>query len=41
MGSSQNLVTLPEYYAATNTYWVDPATGGVLDSTSNTEAVPA
>ena len=36
VGSSQNLVTLPEYYAATNTYWVDPATGGVLD-TSQTQ----
>jgi hypothetical protein len=35
IGSSQNLVTLPEYYAATNTYWVDPRTGGVLDSNSN------
>jgi DUF3068 family protein len=34
VGSSQNLVTLPEYYAATNTYWVDPRTGGVLDSNS-------
>ena len=29
-------MTLPEYYAATNTYWVDPATGGVLD-TSQTQ----
>jgi hypothetical protein len=37
VGSSQNLVTLPEYYAATNTYWVDPRTGGVLDSTSNSK----
>ena len=37
VGSSQNLVTLPEYYAATNTYWVDPGTGGVLDSTSYTK----
>jgi hypothetical protein len=34
IGSSQNLVTLPEYYVAANTYWVDPQTGGVLDSTS-------
>ena len=33
IGSSQSLVTLPEYYAATNTYWVDPRTGGVLDTT--------
>jgi len=37
IGSSQNLVTLPEYYAATNTYWVDPRTGGVLDSNSNSK----
>ena len=37
IGSSQNLVTLPEYYVATNTYWVDPATGGVLDSTAYTK----
>jgi len=37
VGSSQNLVTLPEYYAATNTYLVDPRTGGVLDSTSNSK----
>ena len=34
VGGSQNLVTLPEYYAATSTYWVDPKTGGVLDSTA-------
>jgi hypothetical protein len=34
IGSSQNLVTLPEYYVTTTTYWVDPQTGGVLDSTS-------
>ena len=37
IGSSQNLVTLPEYYAATNTYWVDPQTGGVLNSNSNSK----
>jgi hypothetical protein len=36
IGSSQETVTLPEYYAATNTYWVDPTTGGVLD-TSQTQ----
>jgi hypothetical protein len=34
IGSSQNLVTLPEYYTTITTYWVDPQTGGVLDSTS-------
>jgi hypothetical protein len=37
VGSSQNLVALPEYYAATNTYWVDPRTGGVLDSNSDSD----
>jgi Porin PorA len=37
VGSSQNLVTLPEYYTATSTYWVDPRTGGVLDSTSDSK----
>ena len=37
VGSSQDLVTLPEYYAATNTYWVDPRTGGILDSNSNSK----
>jgi hypothetical protein len=37
IGSSQDLVTLPEYYTATNTYWVDPRTGGVLDSNSNSK----
>ena len=33
VGSTQQTVNLPEYYAATNTYWVDPRTGGVLDTT--------
>jgi hypothetical protein len=28
---SQSLVTLPEYYTATITYWVDPLTGAQLD----------
>ena len=37
VGSSQNLVTLPEYYTATSTYWVDPRTGGVLDSNANSK----
>ena len=37
VGGSQNLVTLPEYYTATNTYWVDPRTGGVLDSNSDSK----
>jgi Porin PorA len=31
----QPLVTLPEYYAATNTFWVDPATGAQLDVHEN------
>jgi Porin PorA len=35
VGLKQPLVTLPEYYTATNTYWVDPETGGVLDTTQN------
>ena len=35
VGIKQPMVTLPEYYTATNTYWVDPATGGVLDTTQN------
>jgi hypothetical protein len=25
------VVSLPEYYTATNTFWVDPLTGGLLD----------
>jgi hypothetical protein len=28
---SQQSVTLPEYYTATNTYWVDPVTGAQLN----------
>jgi hypothetical protein len=35
VGIKQRMVTLPQYYAATNTYWVDPATGGVLDTNQN------
>jgi hypothetical protein len=35
VGMTQSMVTLPVYYAATNTYWVDPETGGVLDTTQN------
>jgi Porin PorA len=30
VGASQASVTLPEYYAATNTDWVDPLTGAIL-----------
>jgi hypothetical protein len=33
VGSTQQTVTLPQLYAATNTYWVDPRTGGVLNTT--------
>jgi hypothetical protein len=35
VGSSQKQVRLYQYYAATNTSWVDPRTGGVLDTTQN------
>jgi hypothetical protein len=35
VGSSQSTVTLPEIYTATNTYWVDPQTGGVVFTTQN------
>jgi len=35
--STTALMTVPEYYTATNTYWVDPATGGVLDTTQDQE----
>jgi len=35
VGFKQSMVTLPMMYAATNTYWVDPSTGGVLDTTQN------
>lgn len=31
----QGSVTLPEYYMATNTYWVDPVTGTVLAVSKN------
>jgi Porin PorA len=32
VGSTQQTVTLPQIYVAKNTYWVDPRTGGVLDT---------
>jgi hypothetical protein len=32
---SQPSVTLPEYYQATNTYWVDPVSGAPVDSEQN------
>jgi len=31
----QPLVTLPEYYETTNTFWVDPLTGGPLSAEQN------
>jgi hypothetical protein len=31
----QATVTLPEYLTATNTYWVDPVTGAVIDATQD------
>jgi len=33
VGSTKQTLTLPQLYAATNTYWVDPRTGGVLNTT--------
>ena len=33
VGSPERTVTLPQFYAATNPYWVDPRTGGVLNTT--------
>ena len=35
VGLKQSLVTLPEYYTAINTYWVDPETGAPLYTTQN------
>jgi hypothetical protein len=35
VGLKQSLVTLPEYYTATNTYWIDPHTGAPVDTTQN------
>jgi Porin PorA len=32
---NQSLVTLPEYYTGTNTFWVDPVTGAQLDTRQN------
>jgi hypothetical protein len=34
----QGSVTLPEYYTATNTYWIDPVTGVVLAVTKDSRA---
>lgn len=36
---SQKEVTLPEYYTATNTFWVDPVTGAQLDTTQDQKLV--
>src|SRR5262249_60730879 len=35
VGMKQSMVTLPMYYATTNTYWVDPKTGGALNTTQD------
>lgn len=35
IGSAAASVTLPEYYAAVNTYWVDPVTGDPLKISQN------
>jgi Porin PorA len=32
-------VTLPEYYSATNTFWVDPETGAQLNTTQDQKIV--
>ena len=39
VGLKQSLVTLPEYYTAINTYWVDPETGAPLYTTQNQKLV--
>jgi hypothetical protein len=39
VGFKQQLVTLPEYYTATNTYWIDPETGAPLYTTQNQKLV--
>ena len=39
VGMNAASVTLPEYYTATNTYWVDPVTGGALDVTQDERLV--
>jgi hypothetical protein len=39
VGFKQSMVTLPEYYTATNTYWVDPETGAPLYTTQNQKLV--
>jgi Porin PorA len=35
VGIKKSIVTLPMFYEATNTFWVDPSTGGVLDTNQN------
>jgi hypothetical protein len=35
----QSWVTLPEYYSATNTFWVDPLTGAQLGTSENQKLV--
>jgi hypothetical protein len=39
VGSSQPSITLPQYYTATNTDWVDPVTGAILSVTESQQQV--
>jgi hypothetical protein len=39
VGSSQSSITLPQYYTATNTDWVDPVTGAILNVTESQQQV--
>jgi Porin PorA len=39
VGSSQASITLPEYYTATNTDWVDPVTGAILAVTETQQLI--
>jgi hypothetical protein len=39
VGSSQPSVSLPQYYTATNTDWVDPVTGAILTVTETQQLV--
>ncbi len=39
VGSSQPSMTLPEYYTATNTDWVDPVTGAILKVTQTQQLI--
>jgi hypothetical protein len=39
VGSSQPSLTLPQYYTATNTNWVDPVTGAILKVTETQQVL--